>query len=264
MSESKEPPSPYPNLLMKRQGACVQVTLNRPERLNALNRSLRSDLAAAMGELAADEGVRVVILTGAGRAFCAGMDLKEFEDPQRGGDGGDVSVFQLVEAMPQPVIAAVNGYAVTGGFELALACDILMASHSARFADTHAVLGVFPGAGISQKLSRILGLPRAMAISLTGDFLSAEDAYRFGLVSHLVPDDELLPLAQAVAQRIAELEPRVARSMKKLIREGASQTLADGLALEDRMHTEWKAAGNQQLSAQHREAVMKNTRGRTR
>jgi enoyl-CoA hydratase len=260
MSESKEPPSPYPTLLIDRQGACAQVTLNRPAKLNALNKPLRNDLAAVLRDLAEDGEVRVVILTGAGRAFCAGMDLKEFENPEPGGDADPLAPFQALEAMPKPLIAAVNGFAVTGGFELVLACDIIIASHSARFADTHAALGILPGAGISQKLSRMLGQPRAMALSLMGDFLSGEEAFRQGLASHLVADAELLPFARAMAQRIAELEPEVARSMKQLIREGSRKTLGDGIALEERMHAEWTRRGRRKLAASQREAVMEKTR----
>ncbi len=262
MSEQKEPPSPYTTLLVERSGACVLVTLNRPEKLNSLNRTLRGELAAVMGELAADDSVHAVILTGAGRAFCAGMDLKEFEAPpgQAEQESGQLSVFQAVEAMPQPVIAAVNGFAVTGGFELALACDILLASRGARFADTHAPLAIMPGAGLSQKLSRILGRPRAMALSLTGDFLSAEEAFQHGLVSHLLADEELLPFAQAMGRKISELDPTAARSIKKLIREGGQTTLAEGLALETSVHDEWTRQGKRGLNASQREAVMRKTR----
>ncbi len=243
------------------------VTLNRPEKLNALNRRLRADLTETLAALAADEGVRAVVLTGAGRAFCAGMDLAEFgqapSDEQQDLAAEDLTVFQALETMPKPLIAAINGFAVTGGFEIALACDILLASHEARFADTHAAVELMPGAGLSQKLSRIVGLPRAMALSLTGDYISAEQAFQFGLVSHLVPGKELLPLAWGMAERIAEVDPHVARSIKNLIREGALETLGQGLAREKAANLDWNRQGMRAKAAGRRETVLRKGRGQS-
>jgi enoyl-CoA hydratase len=173
------------------------VTLNRPAALNALSGALRSQLADVVRRLEADPAVRVLILTGAGRAFCAGLDLKELGSGQ-GSLGVDNAVTgnDPVTALQQfsgPVIGAINGAAVTGGFELALACDVLLASPQARFADTHARIGVAPGWGLSQKLSRAIGIYRAREVSLTGNWISAEQAAAWGFVNRVVPADELLP-----------------------------------------------------------------------
>jgi enoyl-CoA hydratase len=266
MTTDPDPPPRFPTLLLERREEIVQLTLNRPEKLNALNRRLQGDLAQALEELAADDSVRVLILTGAGRGFCAGLDLADFQNSLTHFQDGpaDATVFQRLEAMPQPVIAAINGPAVTGGFELALACDILLGSHAARFADTHARLGVPPGAGLSQKLSRIVGLPRAMALSLSGDFLDAETAFAHGLLSHLTTPEALLPEAWALAERIASAPPETVREMKRLIRQGASLPLGEALQLERQVHDAW--AGRADLAAvlARREDVLKRNRGTLR
>ena len=151
------------------------VTLQRPEALNALSAELRDAVTDAFLTLAGEASARVVILTGAGRAFCAGLDLKEL------GNGGrqrrafsDGDMIDSVRGFPGPVIAAVNGFAITGGFELALACDFIVASRQARFADTHARVGILPGWGLSQKLPRLIGIGRAKELSFTGNFIDAE------------------------------------------------------------------------------------------
>ena len=145
-------------VLIDRKGAVASVTLNRPDAMNALSAELRDAITRAFLELAEDEEVRVVILTGAGRAFCAGLDLKELGSAERPANefAGGVLI-DAVRRFPGPVIAAVNGFAITGGFELALACDFIVASSEARFADTHARVGILPGWGLSQKLPRLIG-----------------------------------------------------------------------------------------------------------
>jgi enoyl-CoA hydratase len=241
MNKEKEPPSSFATLLLERREAIVRISLNRPERLNALNSQLQNDFVQALDALAADDAVRVLILTGQGRAFCAGLDLRDFRQSlssfQRPSASGNV--FQALAAVPQPVIAAVNGPAVTGGLELVLACDVVIGSRAARFADTHARLGVMPGAGLSQRLPRIIGANRALALSLTGDFLEAEDAWRCGLLSHLSEPEELLPLAWQLAGRMATADPEVLREIKRVTRAGLLGTLAEGLRLEDAAHPDW-------------------------
>lgn len=263
MKIESEPPSSTASLLLERRDRVVQVTLHRPEKLNALDRGLQHELARALDALAADEAVRVVILTGAGRAFCAGLDLADFErslthfQHQPAQD----TVFERLEAMPQPVIAAVNGPAVTGGLELALACDVLMASRAARFADTHGVLGVPPGAGLSAKLARIIGLPRAMALSLSGDFLDGEAAWRCGLVSHLTEPEELLPEAWALAARMARAAPGMLRELKRLIKTGARLPLGEALRMERAAHDAWAADADLAAVLGRREALLHRNRG---
>ncbi|HKI98046.1 MAG TPA: enoyl-CoA hydratase [bacterium] len=263
MTIEPEPPSPARTLLLTRRDGIVQVTLNRPEKLNALDRRLQTELTETLASLAADDTVRVLILTGAGRGFCAGLDLSDFQNSLTHFQEppAEASVFQQLEAVPQPVIAAINGPAVTGGFELVLACDVLMASRAATFADTHALIGVPPGAGLSQKLSRIIGLPRAMALSLSGDFLDAETAYTSGLVSHLCEREALLPEAWALAERIAAAEPATVRHMKQLIRKGSRLPLGEALQLERDMHDAWAERADLDAVLGRRERVLRRNRG---
>lgn len=169
---------------------------------------------------------------------------------------------KAIELCPQPVIGAINGVAITGGFEVALACDIRIASINARFADTHARVGVMPGWGLSQKLSRLIGLGRAKELSLTGNFLDAETACAWGLVNYVVEPDALLPAAQALARDIASADPEMVRAYKALIDDGYALPFGEALALEQRRST----AANRYVSAgdveARRQAVM--ARGRER
>jgi enoyl-CoA hydratase len=172
-------------LLVTRSEGVATVTLNRPDKLNALSRDLRRSLFETFGELAGDETVAVVILTGRGRAFSAGLDLRELSGESAAADpSGDVAagadVVNAIETCPKPVIGAINGFAITGGFELALACDVLIASDEARFADTHARVGILPGWGLSVKLARLVGIHRAKELSLTGNYLDAATACAWG------------------------------------------------------------------------------------
>lgn len=243
-------------VLVTRDDAVATVTLNRPEAMNALSRALRVELAAAMRGLAADADIRAIVLTGAGtRAFTAGLDLKEL-----GTDTGNLGAanaespeenpVKAIELCPQPVIGAINGVAITGGFEVALACDILIASSNARFADTHARVGIMPGWGLSQKLSRIVGISRAKELSLTGNFLGAEAARDWGLVNRVVAPEELLPAAQALARDIASAEAAMVQRYKMLIDDGYALPFGEGLALEQTR----SSAANRAVSADDVEA----------
>ena len=217
------------------------VTLNRPRAMNALSRELRSSLARTIDRLEADPAVRVLILTGAGKAFCAGLDLKELgEQGLRDAPTGQsaqeaVQIDDPVRSIGRfsgPVIGAINGAAITGGFELALACDVLLASENAKFADTHARVGVMPGWGLSQKLSRMIGISRAKELSLTGNFLFAPQALSWGLVNRVVPEEELLPQARALACDMLSVLPHMLVAYKKLIDDGYAASFADGLSIE--------------------------------
>ncbi len=227
-----------PVLLVDRADGVATLTLNRPRALNALSRELRQALGAAFVDLPRSGDVDVIILTGAGRAFCAGLDLKELggERASQGeiaaAVGGDDRLLDTIAACPLPVIGAVNGFAITGGFELALGCDVLIASSEARFADTHARVGILPGWGLSQKLSRAIGIYRAKELSLTGNYLSAEQAAAWGLVNRVVAPDELLPACRALAQDMRSCVPDVLRAYKGVIDRGFATTFGDGLRLE--------------------------------
>jgi len=249
-------------LEIERDGALAVLTLNRPDAMNALSSELRAALAAAFADLEADGETRVVILTGAGRAFCAGLDLKELGDPDGPGAGLESggTLIQAIERFPGPVIGAINGFAITGGFELALACDVLVASSQARFADTHARVGIMPGWGLSQKLSRALGIYRAKEISLTGNFVPAEQALEWGLVSHVVEPDALLDCARGIAGDMLSCVPEVLREYKRVIDEGFATTFADGLAHEGRIARDHARSVPPETIAERRRGVMERGR----
>lgn len=227
-------------LLVEKSGGVATVTLNRPEALNALNVALRRSIETAFRELQKDGETRVAIVTGAGRAFSAGIDLKELGSAPRMSESGAAEA-SIVEAMADfegPIIGAINGHAITGGFELALACDVLVASRAAVFADTHARVGILPGWGLSQKLPRLIGISRAKELSLTGNFIGAEQAERWGLVNRVVPASELVPVCLKLAQDMLSCDPPSLRRYKQMIDGGYAGTLEDGLALERRMSRE--------------------------
>lgn len=211
------------------------LTLNRPAAMNALSRALRRALAEAIRALAADPATRVLILAGAGRAFCAGLDLKELAS---GGDAPALDAaalddpVQALGAFPGPVIAAVNGAAVTGGFELALACDILLAAEEARFADTHVRVGVLPGWGLSQRLPRLVGPGRAKEMSLTGNPIGARTAEAWGLVNRVLPAEGLMPAARQMARDMLSAVPGMLPAMKRLMDDGYALPFGAAMALE--------------------------------
>lgn len=259
-----------PVLLAEKSEGILTLTLNRPSAMNALSRELRGALVGAFRALAGDPEVGVVILTGAGRAFCAGLDLKELggETPTAPDVAKVVATGDLIETMTRcdrPIIGAVNGVAVTGGFELALACDVLIASTDARFADTHARVGIMPGWGLSQKLSRLIGIGRAKELSLTGNYCSADQACAWGLVNRVVAPADLLPACRALAQDMLSCDPDVLRSYKRVIDEGYATTFGDGLRIEqtnNRAHAttitpEKIAARRAQVQARGRSQVTK-------
>ncbi|GAB3288511.1 enoyl-CoA hydratase [Parahaliea aestuarii] len=213
------------------------VTLNRPEAYNALSRGMTAAIIDAFRALSANDGVRAIVLTGKGKAFTAGVDLKEM-----GADGGksmsadnlgtDAPLVRALSDCSKPIIGAINGFAVTGGFELALACDYLYAAESARFADTHARVGLVPGWGLSQKLPRLVGINRAREISFTGNYFSARQAMDWGLVNCVCKDDELIETALASARDIADTQPEALRRIRDLMNEGWEMDLGSALEVE--------------------------------
>ena len=220
-------------VLVASQDGIAEVTLNRPEAMNALSADLQARIAEVFESLQQDESVEVVILTGAGRAFCAGLDLKEIGGEARAGRPrapGDM--LRAISSMTKPIIGAINGYAVTGGFELALMCDILIASTEARFADTHARVAVVPGWGLSQRLPRLIGLSRAKELSLTGNFLDAATAREWGLVNRVTEPEALLPAARSLAADICSTDRSTRTTIKRLMDEGWNSTLERGLEIE--------------------------------
>ena len=214
--------------------AVALVTLNRPDALNALSRALRAELVSVFAQLAKDETVRCVVLTGEGRAFTAGVDLKEAGETgfALGADGGEIDLAQALDAYPWPIIGAINGFAITGGFELALMCDVLLASTEAKFADTHARVGIMPGWGLSQKLSRLIGASRAKELSFTGNFLDADMAERWGLVNRVYAPNELIPAALKLGHDMCSCDPVLLRNYKAVIDDGLAIGFGDALKME--------------------------------
>ena len=221
-------------LAIEHDGPCAIITMNRPEALNALSGGMRRGLVEALAEFDRRDDVRAVILTGAGRAFTAGLDLKELA-----ASGKDVSanvdaenVVAAIEKFSKPLIAAVNGVAITGGFEITLACDVVLASESAVFIDTHVKVGLTPGWGLSQRLSRSVGLHRAKELSLSARPLSAGEAERWGLVNHVLPPDELLPRAIELGRAFAQWSPEAVAAMKAIIDKGYALPFGEAVRME--------------------------------
>lgn len=235
-----ETPPPLDTLLYEVRGNVAVVTLNRPERMNTLGGSMKPDLGRAFLDYArADGRVRAVLVTGSGeRAFCAGADIKERAGNQAIGTDYFVAqkathdLFRDIEEFEKPVIAAINGVALGGGLELALCADIRLAAAGARFGLPEIKLGVIPAAGGTQRLPRLIGEARAKELILTADIVDAETALRYGIVSRVLPDAELMPAALALAQRIAEHPPLAVRFAKRAINRGMQTDLDSGLEYE--------------------------------
>lgn len=226
----------YAHLIIDRDGPVATITLNRPEALNALSLALEAELATAFRAFNRDETLRAIVLTGIGRAFSVGVDLKELgADPaalsKRVWHGPD-SLAGIIRACPHPIIAAVNGFAVTGGLELALLADFLIGSDEARFADTHARVGITPGWGLSQALPRLIGINRARQMSLTGAYVGAAQALQWGLLNEVTSAEGLLPRATALATEIAETDRMTMTRIRDLIAVSAETGWSDGLARE--------------------------------
>jgi enoyl-CoA hydratase len=254
-----------PVLLIEKSDAVAEVTLNRPAAMNALSRELRQALTQGFRELAQDAAIRVVILAGAGRAFCAGLDLGELgsgEEPPLGAFS-DGDMIGAIRGFPGPVIGAVNGFAITGGFELALACDLLIASSEARFADTHARVGILPGWSLSQKLPRLIGISRAKELAFTGNFIDAQQALAWGLVNRVVPPAELLPTCRQLANDMLSCDPQSLRGYKQLIDAGFATTYEEGLRLEARVSRDHARAITPEMVAKRRAAVQERGRRQT-
>ena len=248
-------------LLEKRESFAI-VTLNRPESMNALSRELRRDFVAAFAACTADPDIRVIILTGNGKAFCAGFDLKELgaATTSNTAEEADNVVAQAMAAFTGPIIGAINGHCITGGFEMALACDMLIASQNARFADTHARVGMLPGWGLSQKLPRLIGLSRAREIAFTGAPVFAQQAYEWGLVNHVVAAEELLPRAIKMAEDICACVPQVLQEYQMLIDDGYSMSLQNALDWEEAHAIAWAKQASGAAIEERRESVLEKGR----
>ncbi len=244
------------------QGVAL-LTLNRPDALNALNTPMRAAITEAIYAVSANDKVKAIVLTGAGRAFCAGLDLKELGSGKADNEDAvsDTHMIKAFAQLKKPLIGAINGFAITGGFELAMMSDFMIASEHARFADTHCRVGIVPGWGLSQKLPRIIGIGRAKELSFTGNFLDANTAERWGLVNRVVPAEALIPTCLQLTQEIASCEPITLNTVKTIIDQGYASTLAEGLKIESKANRAHMEGITPEILEARRTGVMSRGRG---
>ena len=224
------------NILLEKRGHVALLTINRPEKLNALNIKTRQEMAEALDLWRHDDDVRVVVMTGAGeKSFIAGADISEFEGRtalQQRAVMRAKSIFTAAEDFPKPIIAMINGFCLGGGCELALSCDIRVASDKARFGQPEINLGIIPGGGGTQRLTRLVGEGKAMQMILTGEMINADEAYRIGLVSEVYPAAELEAKTMEMANKIAEKSPIALAMAKMSVKNAARMNLREGLDAE--------------------------------
>ncbi|OBI91091.1 enoyl-CoA hydratase [Mycobacterium sp. 1245805.9] len=244
-------------LLIETDERVRTLTLNRPQARNALSSALRDRFFGALTDAEADDGVDVVIVTGADPVFCAGLDLKEL-----GSETALPDISPRWPALTKPVIGAINGAAVTGGLELALYCDVLIASEQARFADTHARVGLLPTWGLTVRLPQKVGVGLARRMSLTGDYLSAADALRAGLVTEVVPHDRLMPTARQVAASIVGNNQNAVRALLASYHRIDDTHTSTGLWLEATAARQFRTSGED--IAANRDAVLQRGRAQVR
>ena len=244
-------------LLIQTEERVRTLTLNRPQSRNALSAALRDQFFGALADAETDDDVDVLIVTGTDPVFCAGLDLKEL-----GGQTALPDISPRWPSLSKPVIGAINGAAVTGGLELTLYCDILIASEHARFADTHARVGLLPTWGLSVRLPQKVGIGLARRMSLTGDYLSAQEALRAGLVTEVVPHDQLLPAATKVAESIVGNNQDAVRSLLSSYHRIDDSNTGEGLWLEAAAARAFRTSGDD--IAANREAVLQRGRAQVR
>lgn len=231
----------YQTLIYEKKENIGVLTINRPQRMNAISNELTSELKKFLDEIENDDELRVLVITGAGdKAFVAGADINELVDRDaligRRVSRQRQEIFSRIENLHVPAIAAINGYALGGGLELALACSIRVCSDKAQFGAPEVKLGIIPGDGGTQRLPRLVGLGRAMEMILTGDFIDAEEAYRIGLVNKIVPHEELMEKAMELAKKIASRPPLAVRYAKEAVNRSLEGSTVSGFALESFLH----------------------------
>jgi enoyl-CoA hydratase len=227
----------YENLLVERSGAALIVTINRPSKLNALNAQTRAELGQVLDAAAADDGVRALVLTGAGeKAFVAGADIEELskQTPVTGREHArrGQALFDRLERFGKPVVAAVNGFALGGGCELAMACTLRLAADTAKFGQPEINLGLIPGYAGSQRLPRLVGRGRALELLLTGNPINADEAFRIGLVNRVVPAAQLLTEAKSLAELLASKAPVASRYILDAVAGGLDMSFSDAQTYE--------------------------------
>lgn len=246
MADAAQPASASELVLISRQNGVATLTLNRPERLNALNAELGVALSQAVERVAAEDEIRVVVITGAGRAFCAGGDLSAIRSSRDRGAAAELEpllragqkMVMTIRTMRQPVIAAVNGAAAGGGMNVALAADLRIAAHDAIFAQSFVKIGLFPDYGGTFLLPRLVGESRAAELFYTGDLIDAQTALRLGIVNRVVPAAQLAEEARSLAEKIAAGPPLAIRAVKQVLFAAEREELARALELEVRTQME--------------------------
>ena len=227
----------YENILVEKRGNVGLITLNRPKALNALNASLMTELSRALDELEADKEIGCIVLTGSEKAFAAGADIKEMKDKtysQVYAEDFITTDWERLSQTRKPVIAAVAGYALGGGCEVAMMCDIIIAADNAKFGQPEITIGTIPGSGGTQRLTRVVGKSKAMELCLTGRMMDAEEAERAGLVARVVPAGDLLDEAMKTAGQIASLSQPIVMMAKEAVNRAYETTLAEGIKFERR------------------------------
>ncbi len=228
----------YSNIILDKEDHIAKITLNRPDRLNALDPQTYAEICNAIEDIEADREIRVVIITGSGKAFCAGADLDELQKRLAKASWtfefleGCHRATDAIDNCSKPVIAAVNGLTLAGGLEVVEACDIILAADTAKFGDHHAQRGLVPGGGGTQRLIRRINFGKALELLLTGDWLSAEEAGECGLVNKVVPADQLQEAANEMAQKLAKRSPVASKTIKMLAKKGIEIDLATALKME--------------------------------
>jgi len=227
----------YENIIFEKEENIAIITFNRPEAMNALNNQTRAEFGQAIEDVATDDEIKVLILTGSGKAFVAGSDIKEFNKTTPYAAHNIKRLGEMVEKLEKPVIAAVNGFCLGGGCEIAMGCDIIIASEKAKFGQPEINLGIIPGGGGTQRLPRIVGAHKAKELIFTGDIIDANEAERIGLVNKVVPLDELEEAVQTIAKKIASKSPVAMKLAKTTINRGMQTSLESGLAYEREMYS---------------------------
>lgn len=227
----------YESILFQKEDNIATVTFNRPDARNAVNNQVRAEFTAAVADIEADDDIKVMILTGNGKAFASGVDIKEFNKTTPYHAHNLYRLGERVEKLPKPVIAAVNGFCLGGGNEIAMGCDIIIASERAKFGQPEINIGIIPGGGATQRLSRLIGVCRAKELIFTGDIISAEEALKLGMVNRVVPEDQLMATANEMAKKIAVKSSAALKLAKQAINYGMQTNLDSGLKYEYELYS---------------------------
>lgn len=227
----------YENIIFEKEDNIATITFNRPDARNAVNDQVRAEFAAAVTEVAEDNEIKVMILTGKGKAFASGVDIKEFNKTTPYHAHNLYRLGERVEKLPKPVIAAVNGYCLGGGNEIAMGCDIIIASERAKFGQPEINIGIIPGGGATQRLPRLIGVCRAKELIFTGDIITAEEAFKLGIINRVVPEDQLMVTAKEIAKKIAAKSSAALKLAKEAINHGMQTNLETGLKYEYELYS---------------------------